>query len=687
MIKELFIFFLSLSTSAATAAAADVEASDTTPAANLVEIWGQRKEAVRSLRAGQSVMIRPEDETRFDTRVHLRNEANLTVPDTGRINASGFSLPRVRGQDARFTEVYLDGIRIQDPYVGFPFIDDLDLRAFGEMSIYVGNPPPSIPTISPNGAIAYRMFTPAKRRHQAGVLAGRPYGSAIWALTRHHSDNGFDMRIYGRQHSTSGQYSYYDDNATPYNKDDDRYSNRQHADRRGRQLLPTLSWQKDGHKVTGLLLWNDAKTSLPARLSGAESFAREYSRHRVGRLSYSYDANSATIVVPASIGLELGRYDDDVEVVDPTGIVLGSSKSSARRLLSSSAAINAKWQFQLLKNESTLYLRGESTDTKINASGRSGVDFSIMRAQRHLYAGADLPWGWDLKAEVKGMVTQQLDNLSDRQTIDTIKPASQSRMTKLQGSSAGLAWQPENFTLYGQVARVKRPPTLLEKFGDGALILDNPNLVPETTLHRELGIQWRVPDLAAVLSPLEQLSLRMAMFRDDTRDRIVLLPSIAQTLKAQNAVRTQISGVEVAGDVTAGTTTLAAGYANMLPIDQSIPIRSRAVPGIASHVATATLSQAISDLTLRWATRYQSQVWRDAENSIAVPGYIIHDATVDAKWSFVSIGFGVFNVTNQRRLAIEAAKTKANTGYTSYSDYAGMPLPGRQWRLSLSAAW
>ena len=158
-------------------------------------------------------------------------------------------------------------------------------------------------------------------------------------------------------------------------------------------------------------------------------------------------------------------------------------------------------------------------------------------------------------------------------------------------------------------------------------------------------------------------------------------------MRAQNTISSQINGIEIAGDATAGATTIAAGYANMLPIDYSVPNRARIIPGVATHVATASISQIISVMTLRWATRYQSQIWRDSENTIAVPSYTVHDATVDAKWSFVSVGFGVFNVTNQRRLAIEAAKTKANTGYTSYSDYAGMPLPGRQWRLSLSAAW
>ena len=676
---------LSLVTLATPAAKAEDQAESVTKA-NTVEVWGTRTESTRSARAGQSVMIRPDDETRFDTRVHLRNEPNLALPDTGRINASGFNLPRVRGQDSRFTEVYLDGLRVQDPYVGFPFIDDLDLRACGELSIYVGNPPPSLPTISPNGAIAYRMFTPVGRKDQTGILLGRPYGTAVWALSRYRSQNGSDARIYGREHWTNGQFPYHDDNATPYNRADDRTSERRHADRRAIQFLPTFNWQSGGHQVSVLGLWNDAKTSLPARNSSYASLAREYSRHRVGRVAYNYRPDSKQVFVPESMGLEVGRYDDQMDVEDPTNVVLGSIQSNTRRLLSSSAATNLKWTVATDAGESSLYLRGESTDTNIRATTSALTDFTIRRRQSLFYSGLDLAILPTLRAEVKGMITRQTDNASGKKNQETLKNLSPSKQLMIPGSSLGLAWQPQDLTVYTQLARVRRPPTLLEQFGDGALIRDNPGLSPETTIHRELGMQWRVTESPLLIGPLKQFSTRSAVFRDDTWDRIILLPSIAQTMRAQNAVRTEISGFELAGEVTVWSTTLMAGYARLYPMDLSYSARHRQVPGVAAHVATTSVAQDLGWATLRLQSRYQSQVWRDSENSIAVPGYLIHDATLDAKWSQFAFGCGVFNLTDQRRLDIYANGTNANRGATSYSDYAGMPLPGRHWRISVSAS-
>ncbi len=120
----------------------------------VIKIIGPQREILRPRHAGQSVVIRPSEETRFDIKHQLDKESSLILPETGRVNASGFSVPRVRGQDARFTEIYLEGLRIQDPYLGYPFIDDLDLRATGEMALYIGTPPPEFASVNPNGGVS-----------------------------------------------------------------------------------------------------------------------------------------------------------------------------------------------------------------------------------------------------------------------------------------------------------------------------------------------------------------------------------------------------------------------------------------------------------------------------------------------------------------------------------------------------
>lgn len=652
----------------------------------LINVWGTRPEKYSPSRGGQSVIIRPQDETQFDTRVHIRDEPSLTVPDTGRINASGFTLPRVRGQDSRFTEIYLDGLKVQDPYVGFPIIDDLDLRACGELQIYIGNPPPSLPTISPNGAIAYRMFTPIGQKHQLGTIVGRPYGHGVWALSQYKSPAKNEARLYLRQHRTDGQYSYHDDRATPYNPSDDKKSVRTNGDRYGAQALPTFAWRWGRHKISGLGLWNQASTGLPARSSDVLSLAREKGHYRVGKLGYTFEPERTQLLVPQTLRLEAGRYDLRLDTSDPTQAVLGQVQATSRRLDGHTVAGEANWVESQDRGDSGLFLRAEGNESRIRSSKGNANEFSVKRYQNSLYAGLDLHLPFFLNLEGKASITKQRDTITREQNSLTAAAPDPGSDLILQGSSLGLAWRSDSLTFYSQMAQLKRPPTLLEKFGDGGLIRDNPTLSPEITLHKEVGLHWRTLFEGSPQDLLSRPRLRAALFRDDTRDRIILLPSIAQTMRAQNAIKTEVTGAEAAIEITIyGKTTVTGGYARLFPLDESYSKRSRLIPGVAEHTATSSLNHSFSWATVRLSSRFQSQVWRDSENTIAIPGYLVHDLTLDSTWKAMAIGIAVYNLTDRNRLDIYGEGPGASRGQTSYSDYAGMPLPGRNWRVSLTA--
>ena len=113
------------------------------------------------------------------------------------------------------------------------------------------------------------------------------------------------------------------------------------------------------------------------------------------------------------------------------------------------------------------------------------------------------------------------------------------------------------------------------------------------------------------------------------------------------------------------------------------------MPSVPEHVAVAAVDQGMGPLTARWSTRYQSRVFRDVDNAVAVPAYTVHDASIDARWpalgAEIDTGVAVMNVFDVSRLPIEAPGTRGSKGYTSYSDLDGYPLPGRQWRLTVAA--
>jgi outer membrane receptor protein involved in Fe transport len=417
------------------------------------------------------------------------------------------------------------------------------------------------------------------------------------------------------------------------------------------------------------------------------SAAREDGRYRVGKIAYNYAVEPSQTVFPEVLGVEVGGYDLSTTTTDPTQVVVGPIQATKRQVDAITTAGYAQWLASNHHGTSSLLIRTEIADSRIRSKTSAISDLSVQRQQGALYSGLDLALPLDLHLEGKALVTKLRDLTVGPQSHETRSLAPSGVDMVLPGSSVGLAWQPHNFTIYAQAANLKRPPTLLEKYGDGGIIRDNPGLSPEKTLHREVGLHWRNGAPLAIASPLKRYQLRGALFRDDTRDRIVLLPSIAQTLRAQNALKTDVTGAEMAVDLTIWQTTLTGGYARLWPWDKSYKSRSRLIPGVAEHVATASLSQVTPWATIRLGSRYQSQVWRDSENSIAIPGYLIHDVTIDTTWQSLAWGLAVYNVTDRKRLPIYAAGTEASRGDTSYSDFAGMPLPGRNWRLSVSATF
>jgi hypothetical protein len=219
------------------------------------------------------LVIRPDDPSRFDTAAQLRQDASLAVPETGRISASGFALPRVRGEDVRFTEVYVEGMLLQDPYSGLPLVDELDLRAFGILVVHEGVPPPELASAGPIGVLDYRV-APAKAGTLLGATVGQPYGVAGWALSTDATagPDPWSFRVYARRHVTDGKYRYYDDHGTPYNTDDDTYRIRQDNQRQSSQILPVVAGPLLGGRLTALALAQSSNTGLPS-LIGQDSAA------------------------------------------------------------------------------------------------------------------------------------------------------------------------------------------------------------------------------------------------------------------------------------------------------------------------------------------------------------------------------------------------------------------------------
>lgn len=654
-----------------------------------VDVIGRRAESERLARPGHTSIMRPDDATRFDSRALLERETSLALPETGRINASGFALPRIRGQDARLTEIYLDDLLLQDPYGGLPLVDELDLRAFGELVLHQGMTPPELPTTSPIGALQYRYRAVTERRMTFGGNVGRPHGVSTWALGEYERAGQFTFRGYAREHRTDGAYRYYDDNATPYNARDDRHAIRTGNDRRSRQAMPHFTYSSGRDEFRGFVLWSASETGLPGYRG--DDRADESSTANLGALRWT---RRFTNEVDAGLGAAV--TEDGRRTRDPDGSVLGPRGNTRFKASTRRADARLGWRTDSAAIATVVVANVEGSRSRVRTgsaatvTGEAGGSATTLDREALVgHVGAAAAIGAHRVFTVEGKISarQHHDDFPERFQVDVLDaPTATSRNTIARGAGLALGWRATPVAVYVQLAQHERPPSLLEEFGDGGLVRGQPEVRPERLRHGEFG--------ATVRGAAGSWRAGAALFEDRVDDRIVFVPALGASVRALNLAHTRTRGAELTGDTSFGPgnfTRLTAGYTRLDPADLTLASRTRLLPAVPEHVGLLALDQRIAMLTLRWGARYQSRVYRDVDNSIAVPAYTIHDASLDSRWptSFgvIDVGLSVLNVFDVNRLPIEAPRTSTSRGYTSYSDLDGYPLPGRQWRMSVAAAF
>lgn len=632
-----------------------VLAESVTPAT--IDVVGKRREREHPERPGASVIIHPDGATRFDTATALRAEPSVAVPETGRLNAAGFALPRIRGQDARLTAVYVEDLLLQDPLTGLPLTDEIDLRAFGELALHRGLPPPALPTVSPTGAMQFRVRPGAESRLTLGGTAGNPYGVSTFAVGDHHREAGQDgvltFRGYAREHRTNGEYPYYSDNGTPYNAADDRTLTRQSNGRSSRQAMPYALFRDGKNTVQILAMWSESTTGIPVLGANGASAATEAVSANLGTVKWRRaiaEGQEIAVTVAAT---------EDARGLDDTERLVSGARGNAHARVSSRRGVVA-YTLGLGNDESKLVVSAERAKSRIHTRTVADDRTALKREATTVYAGMTLrPGDSDWQIEAKGLARRQ----DERGT---------------QGGGLALGYAFPVLSLYTQGASEQRPPSLLEEQGDGALIRPKPEIKPERIQHAEAGANAAFGIARG----------NVALFQDDTRDKIIFVPSLGQSLRAENVARTRVRGAEAAVEVAAGDYHASLGAAHMTPEDITRANRPRQLPGIAATVVVAQAwTKVLDHATPRWSARHQSETYRDLDNAIVVPAYWIHDASFDVAWKPWEAGLQILNVFDVRDLAIAARDTPESRGKTAYSDLAGYPLPGRQWRITVAATF
>ncbi|RZA23423.1 MAG: hypothetical protein EOP10_12800 [Proteobacteria bacterium] len=626
-------------------------------------------ERIELSRASQSVLIQPEEASRFDAETQLRLESSLTFIETGRISPSGFIIPKIRAQDSKLTDVYLDNIILSDPYSGLPLVEDLDLRAFGSMELHQGVSPYNVPSSNPVGVLRYRFRNVSKSRATLGAVTGSPYGHSLWGNAVYKSEDQ-ELRLYGRTHQTSGRYRYYSDQGTPYNSRDDKEKTRANNDQRSNQLLPVYRQDLGPFTLQALAWWHEANRAIASGSTTLSSTARDKSKGWLGDLSLTHDADDIGPISHSQWTVHVGRKEDERLTNDPQRLVLNSVPSAATNIKSNRQGLLGELDFGTIKTHFTL----EEAQSEIEQSYDTILSNALDRSNESvIFAAAYTPLP-KLLIEGKLSSHRQWDKSSVKSGIVLSEEQESGKRYRFARAESLSAAYGEDLGLYAQIARSRRLPSLYEEFGNGSTVRPNSELKPEMLFHRELGLfsKWKF------------LRLGATYYLDQTDEKIVVIPILASASKALNVAKTRIAGTDLEAIVTFDETTLTAKGSAQSAKDRSLR-KERRLPGTPEKVWLGEWRQSWTKTFITHINgRYRSEVYRDFASSVKIPELVTYDMNLDYSWSQFELGLAVRNLLNTKDTEVESGSSH---GRTAASDVAGQPLPGRQWVLSFVTNW
>ena len=625
-------------------------------------IEGILRERREQNRPGQSLIISPDAETRFDANNQMRSDPSIAL--AGDQNASTFSLPLFRGQDAHSTHIFVDDLELLDPFSGLPMIDEIDLRAFGSMTIHKGFAPWNLSVLDPGGVIQFSTRRSAKL--EGGGAYGNVSGTSGWGQWSQ-SDERLDSRVYLRRSVSRGDYSFYDDNETVLNPSDDKISRRGNNDRQSIQSLGQVRWQDDKFRLKGLFWGQMSQAGIPIGMSGADGGARVRSKTMAMTSSARFELSNAIVW-----GIDGGHFSAQRKFNDPSGDI---GFAAARSLQTSSSNIRLFTEGGIDRWRWTFAIDDAEAATNMTSTYEHDV-YAPKSSRKRVFVGNRLrPFVTDT-IELKGAVEQ-----STAKTRDINRSKNISFHEKPAGGGS-IAWSrsEDHHWVYAQLGHTARNPSLMERVGNGAERDGAMSLNPQITNAAEFGGRYHVS-----MAPGLGFSVGGSFWGRDNEQVIRIEKISATRWRAQNQGRQSYRGVE--GRFESGSERM--GVEVACSFLRATQIESgRLVPRVPIWQAVGGPRWVLhEDITLRGQSRFVGRMYDDTGNTREIGWILTHDVSVDwvptvGRWR---IGAMIRNLTNVMALPVRDVSTGQSDGKMAYSGFNGEPMTGRSWTISMSA--
>jgi vitamin B12 transporter len=397
----------------------------------------------------------------------LRGEAGVQIAESGGLGAPATA--SIRGATAAQTPVYLGGVRLNDQVGGVADLSTIPLWLVERVDLYRGNAPFDADELGIGGAIFFEPRRPKQREAAAGVTLGS-FGTraGFGYFSVGNDDAGVLVGLSGER--ADNDYEFTDNRGTLFQTGDDARRARSNADTRLRDVW-ILGRAKPSDRVRLDFTLNNV-----AREQGVPKLALVPSRSARAELSRTLAAVTARLGLgPAGrnlLTLRTSLLDGATLLHDPErelGTLTAETELHGRRAEQRAALelpLGQRLRFALSTDGSaeTLARRDGSATTAAKATTLGSVarlDFKFWR-----------------EASLFGLLGAQ---------CRSTQPGDHGCAHFEPTGRLGAGFRGNGYTMFANVSRYQRQPTLGELYGAGVLVRGNTSLRPELGLSADVG--------------------------------------------------------------------------------------------------------------------------------------------------------------------------------------------------------
>lgn len=582
-----------------------------------------------------------------------------------------FSGVGLRGSTLRQTLVYLDGIPLNPDGASVVNLSELPPQAFSHVSVYRGLTPPTIPSASMGGVVV--LHSKEERLPTQAMISGGSWNTHRANL--YNSSKVMAERVpiqittFADVFSTNGNFTFFDDNGTPYNMRDDGKRTRVNNDKSQAtgQLKIRLGEGQRKISLFNSFLQRDEGISGSIRLPATE--ARLETQRTMSAMDYKHRFTSLATRMQVwhvhrnedfddraselGLGSQWNRY-----TTQSGGGLMEIRTTSNSRLVTTTSLTPRIERFQIRD--------------QINLDG----------SESYLRAGGMFSFGADAFLFADKFQLSPAFILSALQYIE-----GDDRWYVHPSPRVGVRYSPKDWlTVKGTAGTYFRPPDMHELYGDRGFVLGNPNLRPEQGQQADIGVRinWQRQHFNG--------SFECISFINPSEDRITYIQNSQMTQIAQNVGSAMVKGIEsglsIQGwNLFSQNTSLT--YTESTNKDGNEMVFGNALPGVPKweiHTQQALHLQEKIHLAHQWHFTSTSN-W-DAFGWFSNPDRHIHSAFLRIKpmGQGPQVEFGVNNIFNSiATVARRDGPSAQDTGWAvkPVADYNGFPIAGRQLLFTL----